>query len=692
MPRPKPSDIVRLLKPNPDLEDRKPGDIIPGKQPEPDIGDKDKLSEHLLATLRDCIKERDDFAWAEKRAYDERAYNGIKNEFFSHWPWDNASNFQEPITPTFVDVGTTQIKGVMFRNPERTVIVSGVGKEDRPYAPLVAHTLNWENAAENELYDVQGLNVFRTLKNGTGFVKTWLDVGDEFRVKHSSIPAGLVYKPIRGNGCQRDKTPYYHQIIPLTENDWKFRQGLKIGGKAVYDHLDLITPGFEPAESMMAEEMLMLQGQVTGMDVENEARRQRYMIETPITYYPPGKFRAVELIVWWSPRLGIIHRVIELDAEYERKVRPMADYGIYMSDGYAYHRSLPEILKDIQDKANYTDKQTTDAADVAINPPGYVEKQSDFAKGSFLRAPTGLYEVERGTKITFESRDIAAIIERGNHIDKLWDKAKIRSGFTDVFLGIEGERSTTLGGDRIRLSKAENRFQDVLNNLGIGWRRTCEIQYELTDRAIPRKKLIQILGSADFQNVNQLFPNSKGAEVGMGLIERKFNFGLAQKSHTEQENDDFESLEMTKEILLSPFGQSKTVAYKCLKKRAEIRRFAEFDTVVPRPPEADIFPVEEVLQRIESGETEVHPSPLTDRVTAEYQLFKFGAFMRSSERFTVYSSRQKLVLQRYVRRLDGIRKMVIMADAEKLAETDPAMAGALDSLAADAEAGVLPVQ
>ena len=588
-------------------------------------------------------------------------------------------------------MAVTQIQGAMFKNMMRTVNVSGFGKEDKPYAPLVAHVLNWENAVENELYDVQGANIFRIVKNGTGFLKTWLDVGDEFKVKHASIPLHLVYKPIRGNGCQRDKTPYYHQLIPMDENDWKFRQGLKIKGKNVYENLDMIAPGFEPAESLMAEEMRLLQNQITGMDVEGmESKDLRYMVETPMTYYPPKKLKAVEIIVWWSPRHGLIHRIIELDREFEQKIRSMADYWIYASDGFAYQRSMPEILRDIQEKASYTGKQTTDAADIAINAPAYISKQSDFGKSSFLRVPTGMYEVEKGTEITIEHRDISAIMERERHLDKLWDKAKIRSGFTDIFLGMEGERRTTLGGDQIRLNKAENRFQHILNTLNIGWRRTSEIQYELTNRHIPRKKLIQVLGSSDYTNTNQLFPQNQGQERGMGL-DRKFNYALAGKSQIEQDKEDFDSMAMTGEILQSPFGQIKAVAYKALKKRAAVRGFDEFEVIVPRPAEADIFAIEEVFQRIESGEIEVHPSPLTDNVTAEYYIFRVNAFMRT-DRFSEYTKIQQAVLDRYVRRLDGIRKMMIMADAENQAKTDPDMAMALDMLAQDAAEGRLPVQ
>ena len=686
MPRPKPSEIVRLLQPNPDLQ-RSPNDIIPGRQREPDIGDKDVLSEQLRKSFREDIQQREDFGFQEKQFYNEKSYYEVKDEFFSNWPWPHAYNIPEIIVPVFVDVGWTQIQGAMFRNLMKTVNVSGVGREDKPYASLIAHILNWENGIENEIYDVQGMNAFRMFKNGTGFVKTWLDIGDEFKIKHASIPMHLIYKPIKGNGCQRDKCSHYHQLIPMDENDWKFRKGLKIDGKTVYENLDMIAPGFEPSESLMGEELRMLQNQITGMDVEGmESRSLRYMVESHYTYYPPERLKAVELIVWWSLRHGLIHRTIENDT----LIRPMSDYWVYPSDGYAYQRSLPEILRSLQDDASYTKKQTADAADIAISPPVYIDKQSDFGQGSFLRVPTGMYQVEKGTNIQTEQRNIAAIIERGHYLDKLWDKAKIRSGFTDIFLGIEGERQTTLGGDRIRLSKAENRFQHLLNTYGIGWRRTCEIQYDLTNRAIPRKKLIQVLGSADYTNVNQLFPRSQGSDFGMGL-DRKFNFALAGKSQSEQDAEDQDALTTTGEILQSPFGMSKVVAYKCLKKRAEVRNFMDFETILSRPPEADILSIEEVLQRIESGEIEVHPSPLTDQITAEYYLFRIGVF-KKSDRYSQYSSRQRIILERYAMKLNAVRQSVIMSEAEKKAESDPAMAMALDSLAEDAAQGRLPGQ
>jgi len=169
--KPKPSEIVKLLRPNPDLEDLRPNDIIPGNQKEPEVGDKDALSAYLQKITKQDIQDRDAFGFIEKQVYNEKAYYEQKDEFFSNWPHPNASNFIEPITSTMVDVGWDAVHSAMFSNPLKTVRVDGVGKEDKPYAPLIAHTLNWENSMESDMLQVQDMNIFRTLLRGTGFVK-----------------------------------------------------------------------------------------------------------------------------------------------------------------------------------------------------------------------------------------------------------------------------------------------------------------------------------------------------------------------------------------------------------------------------------------------------------------------------------------------------------------------------------------
>ena len=686
---PKPSEIINLLRPNPDLE-VKPNDMIPMGQQRPDIGEDDALSSYLQKITRQDIQDRDNFGFVEKQVYNDKSYFEIKDEFFNNWPHPNASNFPVPITSTLVDVGWAHIQAAMFRNPLKTVLVSGVGKEDRPYSPLVAHVMNFENGVESEVYDIQGTNAFRTLLRGTGFVKTWLDMGDIFKIRHASIPMQLIYKPIRGNGCQRNQCDHISQFIPLNESDWKFRQGLTFNGKKVYENLDMLAPGFDPAESLGSEEMKLLQNQITGMDVDTSDKRGlRWLVETKLTYYPPGQFRAKELIVWWSLRHGIIHRVIE--NEGENPMRDLADYWIYPSDGFAYQRSLPDVVRHIQEKANYTDKQVTDAADNAINPPAFIDKDSGFDPMEHVLVPNGMYEVRKGTNIQWKQLNISSIVERQREVAQLWEQAKLRTGFTDVFMGTQPDRQETLGGQRLQLNMAQNRFKTILNTFGIGWRRTCEIQYDITNKNIPRKKLMAILGSSDYTNVNQLFPASQGNTEQFGMnLDNKFNFAIAGKSQAEADMEDQDHLDMTAEIMKSPFGQQPAVAYRCLKKRAEIRNFQEYETIVPKPPEADIMTTDEVLQRIESGEVEIQPSPIMPVPEIEYAMFRFGAFKRT-ERYRNYTDQQKLVLERYIFQMNAIKEGQQMADFHKQAETDPVMAQALKEVQDEIGSGQVQV-
>ena len=45
--------------------------------------------------------------------------------------------------------------------------------------------------------------------------------------------------------------------------------------------------------------MSLLKTQVTGMDVDvSDKRDLRWMVETHMTYYPPEKKKAVEIVVW----------------------------------------------------------------------------------------------------------------------------------------------------------------------------------------------------------------------------------------------------------------------------------------------------------------------------------------------------------------------------------------------------------
>ncbi len=681
MALPKQSELVELLKrPNPDLEE-KPNDIIPGVQKDPGL-DKDKLSEYLNKTIKNDINDRETYGFSERMAYNEKAYNGIKDEFMQNWPWPRASAYPVPISPVLEDVGVSQIQNAMFRNPEKTVNVKGWGKEDKPYAPLVAHIHNWQNSVGTGIYDVQGQNIQRTLRHGTGFVKTWMDIGEEYSIRHASVPIHLVYKPVKEDGCQRHQTSHITHLIPLNENDWMFRKGLKIGSKPVYENLELIAPGFSQSETLTQEELKLLENQITGLSIsEVDARDYRYMAETQLTYYPPNSTRAKELIVWWSLRHGVIHRVIE----NEDLIRNWSSYKCYPIAGVAFHMSLHWKIKNIQEKANYTDKQVTDASDVAINAPGFIEEGSGFDPSNQVMVPTGMYEVKRGTKVQFAERNIAPIIQRANELDRLWHDAQRLSMFNEYQEGTTPDRDLKVGIERLRAKKSEDRFQTLLNTFGIGWKGTQEIQYFYNNKHMPRKMAVKVLGSADYTHIGQIFPKEAGSEFGLQL-QAKFNFSLAGRSQNEVDLEQENHLAFTDKILEVYKGNVGST-WHALKEQAEIINFQSFERMVPKPPEADIISVEEVLQRIESGEREIIPSPLID---VEVYLFKLNAFKRMSERYENYSQEQKTVLEKFIGFLESIRFGNKMATLEHNAKSDPELAEALDGVMTDVAEGRLP--
>lgn len=89
--------------------------------------------------------------------------------------------------------------------------------------------------------------------------------------------------------------------------------------------------------------------------------------------------------------------------------------------------------------------------------------------------------------------------------------------------------------------------------------------------------------------------------------------------------------------------------------------------------------IDEVLQRIESGEVELQPSPMMERVEIEFYKFAVGAFVRT-ERFRSFNQRQRGELNKYLGRLDSIGTGSNLARLEDMAKTDPAVADALDQL------------
>lgn len=684
MARPSGDELLEILKrPNPDLEVAQ-SDINERGQKDADI-DKEKLGQYLIELVRKDLMDRESFGFDKKRQYDIKSYFGLKDEFFSSWPWPHASNFPEPITPVMVDTGYTNIASAMFRNPLHTVSVIGIGPEDKVYAPKVSSFVNWQVGVESNMQEVQDSNIFRTILNGTGFVKTWIDIGSEFAIKNASIPIENILKPAYGEGCQKDNCDHIFQIVPLTENEKKFRETLRHNGKLVYDGMDNLVKGVNVSDADR-ELQRSLMSRVSGIDLERvESSDLYFWVEGHLTYYPPGSMRARELIVKFCLNNGYVNRVVD----NKDIVRPYSDYYIYKLPGLAFHQSLPDKIRNVQEKANYTDKQVTDAADKAISSPAYIDENPGFNPQEHVRVPGGMYEVKKGTQIQYDQTNMSAIIERGNYVEKLWDRAERLTGFTDLFQGREPERRLTATTDKIRTAKAENRFKAILNRFGIGWGKTCDLIYYYDDRYVPRHKVARVLGSTEYKSVDELFPgkaNAKLPEFGFNL-NAKFNFKLAGKSQSEVDDENDIKLAFTDKILNTPFAQNLAVLYRALKVQADIIDFAEFERIVPKPPEADEISYEELMQRIESGEKDIQPSPYGEFTS---QIIKIQLFMKT-DKFKEMDDRKKSVLLSYLKRLQGAEMGAKLHQLNQMAQADPMVAQALDEIAEDVESGRLQI-
>ena len=107
--------------------------------------------------------------------------------------------------------------------------------------------------------------------------------------------------------------------------------------------------------------------------------------------------------------------------------------------------------------------------------------------------------------------------------------------------------------------------------------------------------------------------------------------------------------------------------------------FKEFDTILPKPPEADNIGVEEVMQKIQSGETDIQPSPWMSEMDAEHHRFKIMAFERT-ERYQDFDDSQKKTLADYFRRVEGMLFSMKLHAMQVKAQSDPEFASALSDV------------
>ncbi len=148
--------------------------------------------------------------------------------------------------------------------------------------------------------------------------------------------------------------------------------------------------------------------------------------------------------------------------------------------------------------------------------------------------------------------------------------------------------------------------------------------------------------------------------MGLGL-EGRFDFTFAGEAVTEQEEKNQKKIQLCMNLLMNPLVASNPGnLWKITDMLAQAYGENNLEGIITKPKEAYLFSVEEALERIMSGETDIQPQPGID--TNSY-IMRIGFFMRS-ETFQNLPPDQSQAVQ------DLLRRVSMMASAERLAQTD----------------------
>lgn len=666
-------DLRILLESTSEDTNSKPQDSIPSPETDDASVDEDDLGKFLLMQLKNDVADKEHMGWAEKREYDIKAYDGIKEAWMSEFPWHNSSNYPVPITPVQVDTATDISDEQMWRNKNKACVVGAVGAEDIRDARNLESILSWQ--IYNDIPDMKSewkAHIRQGYKHGTSPIKVIRSVANGFELNIEKIPVERIYLPIDAKSPQIKHTDHITQCIPLTANDLIQRV---IWG--VYKNMDQIAKGWNIGGAVTPEKLAYVRQQATGLDIVTKLNRDSWWIaETYITYYPKASsgpygpmrnfLKARELIVTWAPTTGKIMRVIE----NSDGIRPYSFFTPYPNDDMIFGKSIPEKIRHVQEKANYTDKQVTDAGDKALSPAGFYDGSNGFDPSLSMRAPTGMYPVKNVGSIQWEQVNIGPIIERKQEIKELWLQAERLTGFTDLFQGVNSGVTDTLGQDQMRAASANRRLNGVIGQLNQSYHDVVNLIYKYDDKYMPRDTKIQVLGTQEFSTIERLFEGQQGQVQGdEGLqLGKNFNFSIANKSVEEDQKDKAARYSFADVILTDPiFGMDKGNRYKALEMKAEAANIRDLAEIVTKPQEAFIISPQEVVNRIMNGEKDVQPSVYVNPTEYENRI---RLFMRTGN-FREAGPEIQQEFGRFLMLVIAIRKGREAAFANYAAQTRP---------------------
>ena len=606
----------------------KPADtpIVPQNK-ELDLDESD-LASYILELFRNDIEDKRQMSWVDKRNYDIKAYYGLKDAALSQIPWPNASNFPVPLTPTILDTAHANIVSSIFDNPSGPVRVKGVSVEDKRVIKPLEELLNWQALNESEIEREMDKTVFRTFLHGVGYLKVFWDFTYK-KIKVFSLDIGNVFLPIDAKGVSVEETDHIIHVVPLGYNDIQIRKA-----NGTYKYPDQILPGDNIEYGAAFEEKMQKMDEATGTSLTTRLRRETYFIAECFLSYSPksgsgygsGPTRAGvkprEIIVSISPYGGKIQRKIAND----REIRPFADFHAYYHPDRYFSMSLPEKIRNIQEKIDYADKQNTDALDVAISPSLFVDDTSSFEGGSAQRVPGGIYPKGRGNTVEWSP---SPPVDRGfeRQISLLWEQAERLTGIIDITQGRASSfGGKTLGEVEIRAARADIRFKTIYKRFEKGWKDTWNLIYEFDNEYMERSKKVRILGYDNFKSIDELFPVEENRVSGFGLT-GKFDFLFSGGLINEKDLENQKIIAFTEAELLSPLVLgNKGNLWKVEERRALAFGIDDFETMVEKPIEAKIFSVEEFVQRIVSGEKDIQIRP---GINTESYIFDLQLFMKT---------------------------------------------------------------
>ena len=583
-------------------------------------------------------------------------------------PWPGASAFPVPITPTILDTIWANIVASQRADDGSWCKVKGVGEEDIRKAIPLNSLMNWQLSNQIPMDRVQDLNAFRTPLHGNGLVKVMQNFTNN-SVKVISFDVENFYIPIDAEGVQFDENNgHCTQIIPLSRNDIEMR---KLWG--VYENLDDMIPGarISRASKSGSDRLQKLKDYVAGQDKERRQNRETYfMAETYKEYFPKSSsgygnygsssraaVRPKYIIVFWSPNGGVKHRIAMMDD----KTVPFANHDLYPNPGYFFSMSLPEKIRNIQEKANYADKQNTDALDKQNAPAMFVSDTTELEKARAKRVLGGIYNLGGGAdnKVFYEPLPPR---ERGfeTEVQRMWVEAQQLLGAIDISYGGQAKRDERLGQTRERIGAAGIRFSAIFKRMERGFKDSLKLIHKANNKFMDRKTKVKVIGYADYKTIDELFPREDGEQTGLG-IEGQYDFAFGGVAITEREEEKqnriqfYSAMSADQTVMVNPHD-----SWNVKEQLAEAFGIRDLETVITKPAQALVLSAQEYIQRVVSGQTDI---PLRPGLDTDSYIFEIELFMRS-ETFMALDQPLQMELMK------GLKLVYVMRAAEMRAMMD----------------------